>query len=91
MQPIYYPYIARPQYGIYHHQNLFKKRGQSMNNATALKGAAETSEAGSGPVKLLRRIGSTTYEVTIRFSNTSNDKMADIIRRILEREADISE
>jgi hypothetical protein len=40
------------------------------------------------PLKLLRRIGSTTYEVTIHYSNTSNDTMADIVRRVIEREVD---
>jgi hypothetical protein len=40
------------------------------------------------PIKLLRRIGSTTYEVTIHFSNTGKDTMADILRRVLEREVE---
>lgn len=39
---------------------------------------------------LLRRIGSTTYEVTVHFSKTEKETMADIVRRILEREADKS-
>lgn len=40
------------------------------------------------PVKLLRRIGSTTFEVAIHFSNTNEKTMADIVRRIIEREVD---
>lgn len=40
------------------------------------------------PIKLLRRIGSTTFEVAIHFSDTGKDTMADIVRRILEREVD---
>ena len=40
------------------------------------------------PVKLLRRIGSTTYTVTIHHSNKSKETMADIVRRIIEREVD---
>ena len=46
---------------------------------------------GNAPAELttmLKRIGSTTFEVTVHFSE-SNDTMADIIRRIIEREADI--
>jgi hypothetical protein len=42
----------------------------------------------SEPIKLLRRIGSTTYEVTVHYSNTGKDTMADILRRVLEREVD---
>jgi hypothetical protein len=44
----------------------------------------------SEPIKLLRRIGSTTYEVTVRYSETSKDTMADIVRRVIEREVDIN-
>ena len=40
------------------------------------------------PLKLLRRIGSTTYEVTVRYSETSKETMADIVRRVIEREVD---
>jgi hypothetical protein len=59
-----------------------------MDSATVSHDAATTSRTGSKPVKLLRRIGSTTYEVTIRFSDHSTETMADIVRRILEREAE---
>jgi len=59
-----------------------------MNSTTVNKDTAMTPN-GAEPAKLLRRIGSTTYEVTIHYSNTSNDTMADIIRRVLEREVDI--
>ena len=66
-----------------------------MNSTTVIApingaDAAKTPEREGEPIKLLRRIGSTTYEVTIRFSDTGNDTMADIIRRILEREVDKS-
>ena len=56
-------------------------------NTTAVKSAART-HTGAEPVKLLRRIGSTTYEVTIRFSNTNTETMADKVRRMIEREVD---
>jgi hypothetical protein len=35
---------------------------------------------------LLRRIGSTTYEVTIRFSDTDSETLEDKLLRIIERE-----
>jgi thioredoxin reductase len=59
-------------------------------NTTAEKSVAVTSggNAASEPVKLLRRIGSTTVEVTVHFSQTSKETMADIVRRLLEREVD---
>lgn len=59
-----------------------------MNRATEKTDAAMTSDKRSTPVRLLRRIGSTTYEVTVHFSNTEKETMADIVRRILEREAE---
>lgn len=38
------------------------------------------------PVKLLRRIGSTTYEVTVYFSKTSRESMEDKILRLIRNE-----
>ena len=45
-------------------------------------------KARTEPHYLLKRIGSTTYKVSIHFSQTSTETMADIVRRILEREVD---
>ena len=60
-----------------------------MREATAGNGAAATSaDKRSEPVKLLKRIGSTTVEVTVHFSNNSNETMADVVRRLIEREGD---
>ena len=44
------------------------------------------SNAHAEPVKLLERIGSTTFEVTIYFSSTSKETMEDKILRLIERE-----
>lgn len=55
-----------------------------MQNAE--NGAAMTSRNESEPQYLLKRIGSTTYKVSIHFSQTNKDTMADIVRRSLERE-----
>ena len=51
-------------------------------------GVAKTSRKESEPQYLLKRIGSTTYRVSIHFSQTSKETMADIVRRVLEREVD---
>ena len=60
------------------------KGGRSMNT-TALKSAGNMP-AETEPVTLLKRIGSTTVEVTVHFSKTSIETMADIVRRLIERE-----
>lgn len=39
------------------------------------------------PPVLLKRIGSTTYEVSIYFSNTSKETMNDKISRLIRNEA----
>jgi hypothetical protein len=50
-------------------------------------GAAKTPvKNGSEPVKLLKRIGSTTIEVTVHFSNTSKETLEDKLLRMIERE-----
>jgi hypothetical protein len=35
-----------------------------------------------------RKLGNKTYEVYVHFSQTSNETMTDIVRRVLEREVD---
>lgn len=53
----------------------------------AIKGAATTrGNAHAEPVKLLERIGSTTFEVTVHFSETSTETMEDKILRLIARE-----
>jgi hypothetical protein len=51
-------------------------------------GAAMTAEREfeREPVMLQKRIGSTLFEVTIRFSATSKETMQDKILRLVERE-----
>jgi hypothetical protein len=56
-------------------------------NATAETSAAKTPKCEGEPVKLLRRIGSTTVEVTVHFSKTSKETMGDKILRMIERGA----
>ena len=57
-------------------------------NTTVKNDAAKTAQMKQEPVKLLKRIGSATVEVTVHFSDSSNESMADIIRRMIEREVD---
>ena len=38
------------------------------------------------PTKMLRRIGSTVYEISIHFSETATETMDDKVLRLLERE-----
>ena len=55
---------------------------------TATKGNAGNPVAGQAqPHKLLKRIGSTTYEVSIHFSQTSKETAQDKILRLIAREA----
>jgi len=62
--------------------------GAKSMNTTAVKSAAVTTQVRCEPVKLLRRIGSATVEVTVHFSDSSKDTMADIVHRLIEREVD---
>ena len=55
-------------------------------SVTVKQGAAMTPEREGEPVKLLRRIGSTTVEVTVHFSNTSKETLEDKLLRMIERE-----
>jgi len=61
-----------------------------MNSTTAVKSAATTAMPLPGqrrePVKLLRRIGSTTYVVTVHYSNTENETLEDKLLRMMKRE-----
>jgi len=58
---------------------------------TAIKGNAGNPVAGQAqPHKLLKRIGSTTYEVSIHFSQTSKETVEDKILRLMTREVKTS-
>ena len=59
----------------------------------AYNGAAGTRESvepqkSKETLTMLKRIGSTTFEVAVHFSETSNDTMADALCRLLEREVE---
>lgn len=52
---------------------------------TAFESAATTRES-APPPKFTKRIGSTTYVVSVHFSKASTDTIEDKILRLLERE-----
>jgi hypothetical protein len=56
--------------------------------ATTPKEAEPSIGRGDAPRPVLRkRIGSTLYEVSVRFSQTSRETMQDKLLRLIEREA----
>ena len=48
--------------------------------------AASTAPMGREPLKLLKRVGSTTYMVNVHFSDKSTETMEDKILRLIESE-----
>jgi hypothetical protein len=57
---------------------------QTARNAVA-KTAVVTDER--EPLTMRKRIGSTTYVVSVRFSQTSRETLQDKVLRFIEREA----
>jgi hypothetical protein len=59
-----------------------------MNSRTVNIDAAKTQgeNANAEPVKLLKRIGSATVEITVHFSNTNKETLEDKLLRMIERE-----
>ncbi|MCL2774902.1 MAG: transposon-encoded TnpW family protein [Oscillospiraceae bacterium] len=53
---------------------------------TAAEKCAVTMPKEAEPVKLLKRIGSTLYKVSIYFSENSKETLEDKILRLIERE-----
>ena len=53
---------------------------------TIKKDAAMTLRTASEPVKLQKRIGSTTYVVSVHFSDKSKETLEDKILRLIESE-----
>ena len=52
-----------------------------------VQSTAVKPETQAEPVKLLERIGSTTFVVNVHFSRSSKETMGDKIVRLAEREA----
>ena len=45
------------------------------------------AEQTAKPLRLTKRIGSTTYKVSVHFSETSKETMGDKIIRLMEKDA----
>ena len=56
------------------------------NEQTASTTAADTTAQEAGQPALVKKIGKTTYKVTIHFSTTSTETMSDKIKRMLKNE-----
>jgi hypothetical protein len=65
-------------------QLIFSKKEPITMMQTAKAAAVMPIEA--EPRKLLRRIGSTTYKVAIRFSETATETLEQKMLRLIERE-----
>ena len=61
---------------------------QTTQNVVA-KTASRMSER--EPLTMQKRVGSTTYVVSVRFSQTSRETMQDKILRLIEREVAVNE
>ena len=57
-----------------------------MQNAESVAVKREVAE----PVTLLKRIGSTTVEITVHFSDKDNESLEDKLLRLMEREVNKS-
>ena len=62
-----------------------------MNSTTVKKDAALTPKRVGEPVKLLRRIGSATVEITVHFSNTSHETLEDKLLRLIQGSREIED
>ncbi len=49
--------------------------------------AERTIERANKPLHITKRIGSTTYRVSVHFSGTSKETMSDKLVRMIERDA----
>lgn len=52
--------------------------------ATTVNAADKSTDK---PLRMTKRIGSTTYKVSVHFSRTSKETMGDKIMRLIEKDA----
>ena len=60
---------------------------ETATNINATDSAAPLPVLGNEEPALVKKIGKTTYRVTIHFSTTSRETMSDKIKRMLRNEA----
>ena len=63
-----------------------ERRAETINSENKINKEAN-AEQDKKPMRLTKRIGSTTYKVSVHFSRTSKETMGDKIIRIIENEA----
>jgi hypothetical protein len=59
----------------------------ATNAAIKAAGAATTADEQREPAKFVRRVGSTLFEVNVRFSAKTTETLQDKLLRVIEREA----
>lgn len=59
-----------------------------MNDRIVRNDATKTPASAGRPTKLRRRIGSTTYSLSINFSETATETAEQKLLRMIEREVD---
>jgi hypothetical protein len=71
-------------------QNYFIKKGVDTVKQVVNKTMAWTARdnAEQEPIKLLKRVGSTTFVVSVRFSGKSTETLEDKVLRLIEREVE---
>ena len=72
---------------MYDRMGLFSWKGEPMNNDTSNRSTPAaasplTVKEAPQPV-MVKKIGKTTYRVTIHFSETSKETMSDKIKRLI--------
>jgi len=66
---------------------ISKRNSNGVPKGIAGAGMASASGQNTGKDKYQKRIGSTTYLISVCFSKTSQETAADILQRLIAREA----
>jgi hypothetical protein len=67
--------------------NLENRITDYQKEGNPMTGTPTPQTADKKPLRLTKRIGSTTYKVSVHFSRTSKETAGDKILRLIEREA----
>ena len=71
--------------GFAYRERSYMNKGKIANTSTENSTALQTAQIDERPT-LVKKIGKTTYRVTIHFSATSRETMSDKIKRMLRNE-----
>jgi hypothetical protein len=67
-------------------KNLSENENPSAEKAFAESASCESAAYAHEPVVMLKRIGTTTYEIAVYFSKNSKETMSDKISRMIKNE-----